>query len=65
MASLVSLFPTSVEGVPREVLNPELAWKNKEAFRRELVKLAGMFKKAFALYEKDVDIKVNKAGPVV
>ncbi|KAF9036925.1 ATP-utilizing phosphoenolpyruvate carboxykinase [Hymenopellis radicata] len=47
-------IPTAVEG---------LAWKDKEAFQREVTKLAGMFKKAFALYEKDVDEKVRLAGP--
>jgi phosphoenolpyruvate carboxykinase (ATP) len=56
-------IPTSLEGVPRELLNPRLAWPDKEAFEREVRKLAGMFHKAFALYEKDVDEKVRLAGP--
>ena len=55
--------PTSLEGVPRELLNPRLAWADKEAFEREVRKLAGMFQKAFALYEKDVEEKVRSAGP--
>ena len=55
--------PTALEGVPRELLNPRLAWKDKEAFERELRKLAGMFQKAFALYESDVDAGVRAAGP--
>lgn len=55
--------PTSLEGVPREILNPQLAWPDKGAFQREVTKLAGMFKKAFALYESDVDEKVRLAGP--
>jgi len=58
-------IPTSLEGVPRELLNPELAWADKEAFQREVRKLAGMFHKAFALYEKDVDEKVSLAGPQI
>ncbi|KAJ3480108.1 hypothetical protein NLI96_g8586 [Meripilus lineatus] len=57
--------PTSLEGVPREILNPELAWPDKEAFGREVRKLAGMFKKAFALYESDVEEKVRLAGPQI
>lgn len=57
--------PTSLEGVPRELLNPRLAWSDKEAFEREVRKLAGMFQKAFALYEQDVDVKVRAAGPQV
>ena len=55
--------PTSLEGVPRELLNPELAWVDKGAFQREVRKLAGMFRKAFALYEKDVHENVRLAGP--
>ena len=57
--------PTALEGVPRELLNPSLAWSDKEAFQKELRKLAGMFTKAFALYEQDVDVKVRQAGPSV
>jgi phosphoenolpyruvate carboxykinase (ATP) len=56
-------IPTSIEGIPRELLNPSLAWSNKEAFNKEVRKLAGMFGKAFALYESDVDEKVRLAGP--
>jgi phosphoenolpyruvate carboxykinase (ATP) len=58
-------IPTSLDGVPRELLNPSLAWADKEAFQKELRKLAGMFKKAFHLYEKDVDDKVRLAGPTI
>ncbi|KAJ2931250.1 hypothetical protein H1R20_g5855, partial [Candolleomyces eurysporus] len=56
-------IPTHIEGIPRELLNPSLAWNNKEAFKKEVRKLAGMFTKAFALYESDVDNKVRLAGP--
>ena len=56
-------IPTALEGVPRELLNPRLAWSDKEAFEREVRKLGGMFKKAFALYEQDVEAKVREAGP--
>jgi phosphoenolpyruvate carboxykinase (ATP) len=57
--------PTNVEGVPRELLNPRLAWADKEAFEREVRKLAGMFQKAFKLYEGDVKESVRSAGPRV
>jgi phosphoenolpyruvate carboxykinase (ATP) len=56
-------IPTNLDGVPRELLNPSLAWPDKEAFQKELRKLGGMFQKAFALYEKDVNNKVRLAGP--
>lgn len=57
--------PTALDGVPRELLNPKLAWADKDAFEREVRKLAGMFIKAFAVYEKAVDEKVRLAGPRV
>jgi phosphoenolpyruvate carboxykinase (ATP) len=56
-------IPTALEGVPSELLNPRKAWTNKEGFEREVRKLAGMFQKAFALYERDVEEKVRLAGP--
>ena len=55
--------PTSLEGGPRELLNPQLAWSDKEAFNKEVRKLGIMFQRAFALYEKDVEEKVRLAGP--
>lgn len=58
-------IPTSIDGVPREILNPYMAWADKEAFQKEIRKLAGMFQKAFHLYETDVDEKVRLAGPTV
>jgi len=56
-------IPTALEGVPRELLNPQLAWPDKDAFNKEVRKLAVMFQRAFALYEKDVEPKVRMAGP--
>lgn len=58
-------IPKDLEGVPKELLNPEIAWADKEAFGREVRKLAGMFSKAFKLYESDVEEKVRKAGPSI
>lgn len=56
-------IPTKIEGVPRELLNPKLAWADKEAFGREVRKLGGMFQKAFRLYEGDVKESVKLVGP--
>jgi len=58
-------IPTSLEGVPRELLNPQLAWADKEAFNKEVRKLGVMFQRAFALYEKDVKPEVRLAGPQI
>jgi hypothetical protein len=62
---VASEVPTNVEGVPRELLNPRLAWADKEAFEREVRKLACIFQKAFKLYEDDVKENVRLAGPRV
>jgi phosphoenolpyruvate carboxykinase (ATP) len=58
-------IPTYLDGVPRELLNPQLAWPDKEAFQKEVRKLAVMFQRAFALYEKDVKPEVRLAGPQI
>ena len=55
--------PTNVSNAPREILNPRTAWRDREAVDREVRKLAGMFHKAFAVYEVDVDERVSAAGP--
>ena len=36
-------IPTSVAGVPDEVLNPRNTWEDKEAYDAQAAKLAGMF----------------------
>jgi len=56
-------IPTKVEGVPSEVLDPRKAWKDQDAFAKEVRKLAVMFKRAFAVFEKQVDAKVLASGP--
>ena len=56
-------IPTKVDGVPSDLLDPRKAWKDGDAFAKEVRKLAGMFNKAFRIFEKDVDEKVMLAGP--
>jgi phosphoenolpyruvate carboxykinase (ATP) len=56
-------IPTKVENVPSEVLDPRKAWPDKDAFNKEVKKLAGMFNRAFTAFEKQVDEKVRLAGP--
>lgn len=64
-------IPTNIKAdangvsVGREILNPQVAWADKEAFGREVKKLGTMFGRAFKLYEPDVVESVRKAGPVV
>ncbi|KAG8967710.1 Protein kinase C-like 1 [Tulasnella sp. 419] len=56
-------IPTKVDGVPSEVLDPRKAWKDHGAFNKELRKLAGMFTRAFTVFEKEVSEAVRLAGP--
>ena len=36
--------PNAIEGVPNEVIHPELAWDNVQHYREEAAKLAQLFK---------------------
>jgi len=58
-------IPKSVEGVPADILHPAKVWPSKEAFETEIEKLGGMFQKAFAKYENDMDVSIKNAGPVM
>ncbi|KZV80930.1 hypothetical protein EXIGLDRAFT_780369, partial [Exidia glandulosa HHB12029] len=56
-------IPVALEGVPENLLDPREAWEDTGAFEREVRKLAGMFGKAFKLYEDEVSEDVRAAGP--
>lgn len=56
-------IPTSVPGVPTEILDPSQAWADEEAFDRERFKLAALFRRAFRMFEPDVAQAVRDAGP--
>lgn len=62
-------IPTSIpdSSVPSSILNPSLAWHDEDAFDRERLKLAGLFRKAFRMFEHDDNIsaEVKVAGPDV
>ncbi|WVQ74189.1 phosphoenolpyruvate carboxykinase (ATP) [Cryptococcus sp. DSM 104548] len=57
-------IPKAVEGVPNDILNPAKVWPSKDEFNAEVEKLGGMFQKAFAKYEADIEEKVKLSGPV-
>jgi phosphoenolpyruvate carboxykinase (ATP) len=57
--------PTSVPGVPSELLIPRDTWNEKAAFDREARRLAGMFARNFEAYVDTVDNAVANAGPRV
>ncbi|KAG8808256.1 Protein kinase C-like 1 [Serendipita sp. 400] len=53
---------THIEGVPREILNPSIAWVDRNAFTREVRRLGAMFTTAIALHLRDVDENPRMAG---
>jgi phosphoenolpyruvate carboxykinase (ATP) len=58
-------MPLSVPGVPTEVLNPRNAWKNRDAYDRAALELAGMFVKNFAKFADQASAEILGAAPKV
>ena len=56
--------PTSVPGVPDEVLVPRATWADKEAFDSTARRLARMFHDNFVAYADGVTEAVRNAGPI-
>jgi phosphoenolpyruvate carboxykinase (ATP) len=55
--------PTSLPGVPADILDPVTTWKDKTEFAKTAQGLVGMFQKNFAKFEKLVDADVLAAAP--
>jgi len=58
-------IPTSVPGVPNDVLDPRGTWNDKAAYDAQAAKLAKMFVENFKTNFADADPKVAAAGPKV
>lgn len=58
------LMPKECEGVPKELLNPENTWEDKEAYRKKAIELAHNFTENFKKF-KNVPEKIVQAGPNV
>ncbi|GHJ85722.1 hypothetical protein NliqN6_2124 [Naganishia liquefaciens] len=56
-------IPKSLEGVPAEVLNPNLAWSDKDAFTNQINSLAGMFGTAMTKYADAMTDATKAAAP--
>ena len=54
--------PTSIEGVPSELLIPANTWEDKNAYEERCQKLASSFVENFKKYTK-MDTEVVAAGP--
>jgi phosphoenolpyruvate carboxykinase (ATP) len=57
--------PTSVPGVPTQVLNPRSTWPDTAAYDTQARKLARMFAENFEAYSDAVPAGVRTAGPKV
>jgi phosphoenolpyruvate carboxykinase (ATP) len=58
-------YPTNIPGVDPKILNPENAWANKAEYKVYLRKVAEMFNKNFARFEKDASEDVKAGAPVI
>jgi phosphoenolpyruvate carboxykinase (ATP) len=55
--------PTSVPGVPSDLLKPRNTWRDASAYDTQAKKLARMFVENFKAYEDAVEPEVRAAGP--
>ena len=56
-------MPTSVEGVPSEVLNPRSTWSDGAAYDQQAAKLASMFRENIKKFGEAVPANILAAGP--
>lgn len=54
---------TECEGVPAEMMQPSLSWRNASAFEEASRKLAARFRSNFEKYANAVDATVVSSGP--
>ncbi len=56
-------MPTTVAGVPSEVLDPRLTWSDGAAYDAQASKLAGMFRENITKFGSAVPANILSAGP--
>ncbi len=57
--------PEACDGVPASVLNPALAWPDREEYSRRYRQLAARFVENFKRYDSPATAEVVRAGPTV
>ena len=55
--------PTSVNGVPSEILHPYNSWRDKAGYKQSIEELAEKFTKNFEKYTGKVSSEIEAAGP--
>jgi phosphoenolpyruvate carboxykinase (ATP) len=55
-------IPTSVEGVPEEILDPKNTWNDKDSYEKSAKSLSKMFVENFEKFS-DVSPEIKNAGP--
>ena len=55
-------IPTSLDGIPNEVLNPRQMWDDKNQYDTEALNLSNLFKKNFEKYGNSLD-HLKEFGP--
>lgn len=58
-------IPQACPGVPSEVLNPRLTWKDGAAYDAKALEVAKMFKDNFQKYAETVSEAIRQAGPKI
>jgi len=56
-------IPTSVEGVPDNILQPKQTWSDKDAYDNKASELAKMFKENFRKFSDQASKELLAAGP--
>ncbi len=56
-------IPSSCPDVPTEILNPINTWKDKEAYKEQAKKLAGLFIKNANKFSANISPEIASAGP--
>jgi phosphoenolpyruvate carboxykinase (ATP) len=58
-------IPLECEGVPKNILEPQKAWRNEKAFDEKRTFLAQLFIKNFERYSAEVSQEIRDAGPKI
>lgn len=56
-------YPTKIDGVDSNILNPANSWKNKDEFKESFHKVAEMFNENFKKYETIASSTVKAGAP--